>query len=123
MKPILLSIIAAVMLFALQALAEQADAWTRADIVVPCEVIGLERTGLHCGVELLSYYDWGVYKSSISLLTSHSLAVGDMVPCALVLGRLIPIRGYGSELYRRVSDYKIEPVVIQVPVGVRLKGR
>jgi len=110
-------------LIPLQTLTEQIDAWSRADIVMPCEVIQLERTGLQCRVDLLSYYDWGLRTSRVSALTAHSLDVGDMVPCALVSGRLIPIQGYGTELYRYISDYKIEPVVIEVPVGVRVVER
>ena len=110
-------------LIPLQAGAEQVDAWTRSDTVMPCEVVSLERTGLRYTAELLSYYDGVVRSASVSLTDGRSLKIGDIVPCAMVCDRLIPIRGYDTELYKMVSRYKIEPLTIPVVVGVKVVAR
>ena len=111
-------------LIPLQVCAEQLDAWTRADIVMECEVVRLEHTGLRCSVDFLSYYDGVLRTENISLSAYLSLEVGDVVPCALVAGKLVAIRGYDTELYRYISDeYQLEPVVLHIPIGVRVISR
>ena len=110
-------------LIPLQAGAEQLDAWTRADAVMQCEVVSLKRTGLRYTADLMSYYDGLVRSASVRLTDGRSLAVGDVIPCAMVCDRLIPIRGYDTQLYKRVSAYKVEPVSIPVGVGVKVVAR
>lgn len=122
MKQILIAL-AVCMLIPLQLGAEQVDAWTRADAVMQCEVVRLERKGLRYATDLLSHYDGIVRPASVSLADGRSLAVGDIIPCAMVADRLIPIRGYDTELYRQISKYKIEPLTVPVVVGVKVVAR
>lgn len=122
LKQILIAL-AAAMLVPLQAGAEQIDAWSRADCVMECEVISLKCAGLRYTAELMSYYDGIVRSTSISLIDGRSLTVGDVVQCAMVTDRLIPIKGYDTELYQRVSRYKVEPLTVPTVVGVKVVKR
>ena len=103
--------------------AEQLDAWTRADCVMECEVVNLKLTGLQYSAELMSHYDGIVRSTSVSLTDGRALTVGDIIPCAMVSNRLIPIKGYDTELYQRVSAYKIEPLTVPAVVGVKVVKR
>ena len=115
--------LATVMLVPLQLGAEQLDAWTRADCVMPCEVVNLECAGLNYSADLLSHHDGIVRNARISRDDYRSLKVGDIVPCAMVADRPVVIHGYDSELYQLVSQYKIEPLTVPVVVGVKVVER